>query len=762
MLRNDSSLKADKNKVNFSPTPLAPVESAVAPGKANGKAKAKAKVKARANSKAEDKSNGSTRRTAANGRTLGAKRHAAPEELEERFRSYLGERGLTPEDARHLKLKLYTKERAARELPGLPVYYDGFRIPYFDASGAPTGAWCYRYLLRATGFAALTGKRWRYASPKGSELDLYLPPFCDWAALVRDPAKPLIITEGPIKAAVATKAGHPTIGLAGVSCYRSARRGLFLLPAFDSIALPERTVYIAYDSDAATNLDAVREENRLAKLLLDLGAFPYIVRLPALEKDKKTGLDDYLVARGPEALKQLLKKAVEFDPAKELFALNEEVVYIKDLGVIVRHENNSCIKPHAFVEHAYSDRIYHEQRISAKGRVTLVEKKAPRAWLDWPHRAVLERIVYRPGCERVTPEHELNLWPGWGRESKKGNTRPFHQLWKFLTRDEKEILPWILDWLAYPLQRPGTKLYTCLSLWGRVHGTGKSLAGYIMKDIYGENFREIGNKQLFARFNKWAAEKQFIMGTEINSKGHRDAGDILKSIITQEQVLVEPKYIDEYAVRDCNNYYFTSNHPDALFIEDTDRRFVVVEVVGDPLPQSFYQELSEWRAAGGASHVFYELLRRDLSNFDPHAPAPPTRAKREMIADSRSDIAHFVAQLRDPDFVIIIAGQICAGSLFKTKELLHAYDPLESHRVTENGLARELRAAGFRLVARGQQIAREKKGVRQVLGRLWAIRNAEEMLRKSPQALFDQYTRELDQRGKNDAEAPATPGSREE
>jgi hypothetical protein len=133
-----------------------------------------------------------------------------------------------------------------------------------------------------------------------------------------------------------------------------------------------------------------------------------------------------------------------------------------------------------------------------------------------------------------------------------------------------------------------------------------------------------------------------------------------------------------------------------------------------------------------------------------------------MIADSRSDIAHFVAQLRDPDFVIIIAGQICAGSLFKTRELLHAYDPLESHRVTENGLARELRAAGFRLVARGQQIAREKKGVRQVLGRLWAIRRAEEMLRKSPQALFDQYTRELDQRGKNDAEAPATPGSREE
>lgn len=188
----------------------------------------------------------------------------------------------------------------------------------------------------------------------------------------------------------------------------------------------------------------------------------------------KTGLDDYIVAKGPGALKQLLTTAIEYAPAAELFALNEEVAYIKDTGVIIRHENNSCIKPHAFVEHSFSNRIYHQQQIKA-GSIRLVEKSAARAWLNWPHRAELERIVYRPGCGRITPEQELNLWPGWRCEPKKGDTRPFHELLKFLTRDEPRILPWILDWLAYPLQHPGTKLYTCFVLWGRVHGTGKSL-----------------------------------------------------------------------------------------------------------------------------------------------------------------------------------------------------------------------------------------------------------------------------------------------
>jgi hypothetical protein len=667
-------------------------------------------------------------------------------ELRRKFQSFLQERGITLEDARKLKLDLYTRERALRELPNLPVHFAGFRIPYFDFTGRVNGLYRFRY-LETPGFAALTQKEWRYASPRRSKPDLYLPPFVDWAKWARDPSRPIVITEGEVKAAVATKAGIPTIGLGGVWNFKSAAQGASLLPGFVEIQWSERRVHIVYDSDAATNPDVVRAENALARELLRLGAFPYIVRLPALEKIK-TGLDDYIVAKGSDALMQLLATAMQYEPAAELVALNEEVVYIKDPGVIVVHENNSHITPHAFVDHAYSNRIYHERHVK-DDKIRLVEKPAPRAWLDWPHRAELERIVYRPGCERITAEHELNLWPGWGCEPKKGNTRPFHQLWKFLTRDDKKILTWILDWLAYPLQHPGQKMYTCLVVWGRVHGTGKSLAGYIMQEIYGKNFVEIGNKQLFARFNKWAAEKEFVMATEVSSKGHRDAGDTLKSIVTQEQVLVEPKYIDEFAVKDCNNYYFTSNHPDALFIEDTDRRFVVVEVVGDPLPQQFYREFSAWRKAGGASHVFYELLHRDLSNFDPYAPAPITRAKQEMIADSRSDIAHFVAQLRDPDFVIAAGDQLWDGSLFRTRELLRVYDPWERYRVTENGLARELRAAGFRQVAKGQQIARMKKGVRRVLGRLWAIRNCEEMLRKSPQALFDQYTRELVERGKN-------------
>jgi hypothetical protein len=67
-------------------------------------------------------------------------------ELRHKFVSFLEERGLTLEDARKLKLKLYTRERARRELPDLPSHFAGFRIPYFDFTGRVNGVYRFRYL----------------------------------------------------------------------------------------------------------------------------------------------------------------------------------------------------------------------------------------------------------------------------------------------------------------------------------------------------------------------------------------------------------------------------------------------------------------------------------------------------------------------------------------------------------------------------------------------------------------------------------------
>lgn len=172
------------------------------------------------------------------------------------------------------------------------------------------------------------------------------------------------------------------------------------------------------------------------------------------------------------------------------------------------------------------------------------------------------------------------------------------------------------------------------------------------------------------------------------------------------------------------NYYFTSNHPDSFFLEDDDRRFFIHEVKGVPLPKSFYNAYEKWMGKDevvgpGIPALFAYLLSLDLSDFDPTGHAPATDAKRDMIDGGRSDLASWVAMLRDdPDTVLRIDQQILKFDLWRAEDLLTLYDPMEKGKVTANGLARELRRAGFQRPC-GTLGCRTSQG--QV--RLWAIRN---------------------------------------
>lgn len=650
-------------------------------------------------------------------------------------------------DAKALKFKAHTADEAGIHLKTLPSYHAGFLIPYFDLDGRVTKFWRYRYLeTTKTGFDALTNKKdLRYAQPGRSLNELYIPPVggTNWKSIAQNPEIPLIITEGELKAACATKLGHPTIGLGGVWCFKSNNARMPLLPMFHEFQWRDRIVYICYDSDAVTNPQVMTAENALARELTLLGAQPYVVRIPFLEKDnKKIGLDDYLVDEGVEAFRELLDGAAEWRAAQELFALNQEVVYVRDPGVILNMEDLRRISPRAFTDHAYSTRIYYEEQVSDKG-TKMVERSAAKEWLKWPHRAEVARVTYEPGGDRITRRNELNVWAGWGADPEPGDITPWKELLDFIFGPKNPHRKWFEQWCAYPLQYPGTKLYSSPVVWGRKHGTGKSLIGYTLGKIYGKNFTEISDQNIHENHNEWAENKQFVMGDEITSGDKRGIADRLKSMITRQLLRLNPKYVPSYTVPDRINYYFTSNHPDSFFLEDDDRRFFIHEVKGIPMPVQFYKNYEKWMGKDdvvgpGIPALFAYLLNVDLSDFDPKGHAPVTEAKRDMIDGGRSDLASWIATLRDdPDTVLRIDSQVLKFDLWRAEDLLALYDPMEKGKVTANGLARELRRAGFQRPC-GTLGCRTSQG--QV--RLWAIRNENKYDNMGPNELGAAYDAE--------------------
>jgi hypothetical protein len=165
------------------------------------------------------------------------------------------------------------------------------------------------------------GRIVKYESPRGRPSAPYFPPGA--LAALSDPTKPLWIVEGEKKSLAATQTGFPCVGLVGVYGWQRKRPrgaggkpkgGRRLVPLLAGVAWQGRTVFICFDSDAATN-DSVRwAEWHLAEALNAAGADVKIVRLPEGPacpdgKAAKVGVDDFLVAHGPEALRHLAAQA---------------------------------------------------------------------------------------------------------------------------------------------------------------------------------------------------------------------------------------------------------------------------------------------------------------------------------------------------------------------------------------------------------------------------------------------------------------------
>ena len=649
--------------------------------------------------------------------------------------------GLDEEDVELLHLE-YCDEAP----PGIEPSARGYRIPYFNPEGTKTGFFRYRFLEDVrSGFEKLSGaKPRRYSQPKGTQPEVYLPPYMDWSAYLAGNGT-LIITEGEKKAARTTKAGFPTVGLGGVWSFQNANRNESLLPILDGANWAARSVFIIYDSDAADKIQIQVAEHRLARRLLTAGAEVRVVRLPNNEDGTKVGLDDYVQMYGIDSLQELCGEVEPFSDSMALHSMNTEVAYVKDPGLVYVLATGQLVSPNDFKGHRFSDRRYTRAIVSTTG--TRMEERSTAAdWLNWPHRTAVEKLEFEPGQESITRHGAFNLWRGWKYSPKKGDIAPWHTLMNHLFFGQPKNRQWVEQWCAYPFQFPGTKQRSAVALWGRETGTGKSLIGYTLGDLYGEGFAEIGDKQLESSdFNSWARNVQFVMADDITGSNSRQLANALKTMITREKVEINLKHIQAYFTRDCINYYFTSNSPDAFLLDEKDRRFFIHEVIGLPLEDGFYEVFDKWRKseAGRRALMHYLMHEVDCTGFSPTARPPMTDAKRDMISLTRTDLEGWLISIReDPE---ALCRKFGGSDLFTVNELMLAYDPHGIHKVTASTFARKLKEVG---IARADPIDRERSsgGSPQVrvapndeLVRLYAFRNVRKWTNSTASALVTHY-----------------------
>jgi hypothetical protein len=288
--------------------------------------------------------------------------------------------------------------RAQQQVPAL-------LIPVWSISGEIA-----TYQVRPDQPRIKNGKPIKYETPQGSTIVIDVPPLArTW---VRDPKRPLFITEGVRKADAGVSANLCCIGLPGVWGFRGKNEygGKTALADWEGIALDGRVVYIVFDSDVMTKPAVYRALVRLKAFLESRKANVALIYLPAGEGGEKVGLDDYLASG--HTIDDLLTLA-----STELRGLptddKKESVYVEmDHGLVWRKEtqNGPVLVPLTnFTAHIISDvveddgvetrRVFEiEARLAGQssgpvsGMVTAAEFNAMR----WPVTLLGPRAIIFP------------------------------------------------------------------------------------------------------------------------------------------------------------------------------------------------------------------------------------------------------------------------------------------------------------------------------------------------------------------------------
>jgi hypothetical protein len=328
-----------------------------------------------------------------------------------------------------------------------------------------------------------------------------------------------------------------------------------------------------------------------------------------------------------------------------LRAINDSYIYVDENDLVVRLADAHMYKAENFRSGGHMANRFFVREITDESGTTR-RKKIPlgKAWLEWADRRQVANMVYEPGKDQVLSD-AVNRWRGMGVDPIAGDISVWKELLEHLIPDPI-ARKWFEQWCAYPLQNLGAKLETAVVLWSVQQGTGKTTIYQTLRRIYAKNAEKISESDLQAQFNDWARDRQLIYADEISGGDKRKTSDFLKELITGSEIRVNQKFLPPITIRNCIQFLFSSNHPNAFYLEPDDRRFLIIEVAPG-LSKAFFDRYYAWLDNGGAANVYAHLLTLPMVGFDPHGAPPMTADKQAMIDLGRSDVERWLDENRD-------------------------------------------------------------------------------------------------------------------
>lgn len=330
------------------------------------------------------------------------------------------------------------------------------------------------------------------------------------------------------------------------------------------------------------------------------------------------------------ALRQI-KQARENAIHPQLQELNDRYAVVSFSGKIrvIYEERDQVLDRHRLVKMSFEDfrNLYVNRKVQVGTNAQGDPMYMPlgKWWLAHPNRRQYEGIAFAPGRE---VDGFYNLWRGFAVDPKPGDE---HQLYlehihQNVCNGDAELFKYVLGWMARTVQKPDTAGQTALVLRGD-QGVGKGFLAKMFGALFGRHFLHVSSSQrLTGNFNAHLRDCVLLFADEAFYAGDKRHASTLKTLVTEDSIMVEPKGVDSEMVANCLHIIMASNEDWVVPAGMNERRFCVLDVGNERRQNpSYFGNIARTMREGGYQTLLHYLLNYDLSTYNvralPHTDA---------------------------------------------------------------------------------------------------------------------------------------------
>lgn len=250
-------------------------------------------------------------------------------------------------------------------------------------------------------------------------------------------------------------------------------------------------------------------------------------------------------------------------------------------------------------------------------------------WTAHPRRRFFENLVFAPG---QNVKDAYNLWRGFSCNAVPGDLhqRFLKHILDNICAGNSAYFEYLLRWMARAVQKPDKPGETAIVLRGP-SGVGKSFFANQFGMLWGRHFLQVSDaKHLVGAFNAHLRDCVVLFGDEAFFAGDRRHESVLKTIITERQMIIEHKGVDAEVTPNFIHLILASNSQWVVPTGAAERRFFVLDVSDHHRQDNpYFLRIQKDLDAGGHQHLLHFLLNYDLTGFDVRK-VPLTDALREQ------------------------------------------------------------------------------------------------------------------------------------